>query len=278
MTYIMTLNTHSWMEEESNEKLIQLADRIIEMDYEVVALQEVNQLLDSKQATTDQFFQAVAKQRPIHVDNFAYVLTELLKERGRTYYWSWTASHIGYDRYAEGVAILSKQPIQASDCRVSVEDDFSDYHTRRLLIGKTNLFGQMVRIVSSHYSWWQSDQKAGFSYEWDRTIDYLKQESGPIILMGDLNNAADVSEEGYDYLHQTAPQLHDAYQLASEKQGRYTVEKSIDGWEGNHQQLRIDYIFLTADFTVDTYRVIFDGKTGPVVSDHYGVEVRLVHR
>ena len=140
MTYIMTLNTHSWMEEEANEKLIQLADRIIEMDYEVVALQEVNQLLDSKQATTDQFFQAVAKQRPIHVDNFAYVLTELLKERGRTYYWSWTASHIGYDRYAEGAAILSKHPIQASDCRVSVEDDFSDYHTRRLLIGKTKVF------------------------------------------------------------------------------------------------------------------------------------------
>lgn len=271
----MTLNTHSWMEEDAEKKLQQLADQIAEVDYDIIALQEVNQELDSEKTTTDSFFQPLADQADIHQDNFAYVLIEILKEKGLNYYWSWTASHIGYGRYAEGAAILSKAPIAADHFLVSLEDDFADYHTRQILIGKTQLLGQEVRVLSSHYSWWNDEKDSGFAYEWDKTLAYLEQDGSPIILMGDLNNAADVRGEGYDYLKTTAPQLLDAYEEAEERSGSYTVEKSIDGWKENQQPLRIDYIFITAPLKAASYKIIFDGVAGPIVSDHYGVEAEI---
>lgn len=274
MTKIMTLNTHSWMEENPEQKLADLVTQIVKADYELIALQEVNQLLASKSVVPDKYFQALTKQMAIHEDNFALVLVEKLKAAGLNYYWSWEASHIGYDRYAEGSAILSKHEIVAESFFVSAESDFSDYHTRKILLAHTQLMGEDVRVLSGHYSWWESDS-SGFAYEWDQTLAHLKQVDTPIILMGDLNNAADVSGEGYDYVQQTAPQLLDAYQQADVLQGRYTVEKSIDGWEGNQQKLRIDYIFVSDDFKVARYQVIFDNVSSPIVSDHYGIEVEL---
>lgn len=275
MAKIMTLNTHSWMEKEAAKKLQQLVDQIVTSDYEVIALQEVNQLLNSEPIEPDSYFQPLADQRDIHEDNFAYILVERLKAQGLNYYWSWTASHIGYDRYAEGAAILSKQPIQASSFLVSLEEDFADYHTRQILLAKTQLLGKEVRVLSGHYSWWNPEGISGFLYEWDTTLAFLNQEESPIILMGDLNNAADVRGEGYDYVQETAPHLLDTFMIAEEVVGRYTVEKSIDGWEGNQQQLRIDYIFVSEPFKVKRYQVIFDNMSSPMISDHYGVEAEL---
>lgn len=46
----MTLNTHSWLEPEPEKKLQELAEKILLEDYEVIALQEINQLLESEEA------------------------------------------------------------------------------------------------------------------------------------------------------------------------------------------------------------------------------------
>ncbi len=43
----MTLNTHSWLEEEPVTKLQDLADKILTERYDVIALQEVNQLIET---------------------------------------------------------------------------------------------------------------------------------------------------------------------------------------------------------------------------------------
>lgn len=275
MAKIMTLNTHSWMEEEPQKKLEQLIEQIVLADYDIIALQEVNQLLESEVVTPDSYFQPLTDQYPIHQDNFALILVKELSKKGLNYYWSWATSHIGYDRYAEGAAILSKNSIQATSFLASIENDFTDYHTRQILLGKTEFLGQEVRVLSGHYSWWTSERNSGFAYEWKQTLATLTQENSPIILMGDLNNAADVKGEGYDYVLETAPHLIDTYTVAEKTHGRYTVEKSIDGWQGNQQQLRIDYIFVTAPFKVARHQVIFDGISSPIVSDHYGIEAEI---
>lgn len=268
---LLTLNTHSWMEENPEQKLQQLAEKIGEEQYEIIALQEVNQLLESNAAPVDAFFHPVEEQWPIHEDNFAYRLVELLKENGHHYHWSWSESHLGYDRFAEGAAILSKTAISPESLLVSTANNFHDYHTRRILAGKTKIQNQEVLVLSCHYSWWE----AGFPYEWQQTMEYLNGKNLPLLLMGDFNNAADREGEGYDHLLESAPYLNDAYTVADKRNGIYTVEKSIDGWEGNADQLRIDYVFLTSHFQVATYQVTFDGINAPVVSDHYGVEVEL---
>lgn len=45
---MMTLNTHSWLEESPEEKMRQIVDKICQADYDVIALQEVNQLITSR--------------------------------------------------------------------------------------------------------------------------------------------------------------------------------------------------------------------------------------
>ena len=73
---VMTLNTHSWLETSPYEKLQRIADKIAQEDYDIVALQEVNQSLTSKNIANYELqnFCSVQDQTPIREDNFAYCL------------------------------------------------------------------------------------------------------------------------------------------------------------------------------------------------------------
>ena len=50
MAKFLTLNTHSWMEEEPEQKLADLVQQIVREDYDVICLQEVNQEINSSPA------------------------------------------------------------------------------------------------------------------------------------------------------------------------------------------------------------------------------------
>jgi len=60
--------------------------------------------------------------------------------------------------------------------------------------------------------------------------------------------------------------------VAQKTNGSYTVGPGIDGWEGNEEPLRIDYVFTSQEWAVNRLSVIFDGNNQPLVSDHYGLE------
>ena len=49
---------------------------------------------------------------PVREDNYALLLVQALNEMGATYEWTLTEAHIGWDRYDECVAILSRLPIR----------------------------------------------------------------------------------------------------------------------------------------------------------------------
>ena len=154
MAKFLTLNTHSWMEEEQESKLNQLAERILQEKYDVICLQEVNQLVESEQVVQAPFYYAVDGAIPIHQDHYALLLVEKLAEAGMDYYWSWVYNHIGFDIYNEGVAILSRKPLKARELLVSDVNDPSDYHTRKVLLAETELDGQPIMVASCHLSWW----------------------------------------------------------------------------------------------------------------------------
>lgn len=159
----MTLNTHSWLEPEPEKKLQELADKILLEDYEVIALQEINQLLESEEVEPAKLmkFCPVKNQVPIRKDNFAYRLVQLLKEHGKEYFWSWEMSHIGYDKYEEGNALLTKKTLESQVLTVSQFQKKEDYQTRKILIGKTKIDDQDIFVSSCHFSWW-TDKKSGF--------------------------------------------------------------------------------------------------------------------
>lgn len=266
---VLTLNTHSWLESKPLEKLQHLADHIMKEDYALIALQEVNQRIDSLPTISTHNFHPTEDQLPIHEDNFAHLLVLLLKEQDCHYYWSWTYNHIGYSTYHEGVALLSKQPIQPQAFVISEEKDPSDYRRRVLLIGQTKLGDKNITALSCHYSWWS--ETGGFAYEWKQTETALQDHISPLLIMGDFNNPASAKQTGHALVLNSSLHLQDSFLLADETTGEHTVEKAIDGWGENQEKLRIDYIFTSKTLSVSSYQIVFDGKTTPVISDHFGV-------
>ncbi|WP_165005724.1 MULTISPECIES: endonuclease/exonuclease/phosphatase family protein [unclassified Enterococcus] len=271
---LMTVNTHSWLEQEPLEKLEQLAKKIQIEQYDVIGLQEINQLIDSESVTEEELsgFCPVENQTPIHQDNFVYCLIKRLRELGEEYFWSWEMSHIGYDIYEEGNALLSRTPLESEALLVSESQEKENYRTRKLLVGKTFFQGKEIIAASCHFSWWE-DEKSGFAYEWAKSQKHLSRQDTPIFLLGDFNNPS--GESGYQLVEKSVLHIQDAFTKARKTIGEATIEKTIDGWENNNEKLRIDYIFVPENREVLQYQVIFDGKQEAIISDHFGVAVKL---
>ncbi|GAA0054084.1 UNVERIFIED_CONTAM: endonuclease/exonuclease/phosphatase family protein [Streptococcus canis] len=269
MTKLLTLNTHSWMEANTLKKLVDLAEHILAEKYDVICLQEINQLIESELAMELPSYQAIEGTPAIHKDHFALLLIHYLNKRGQHYHWSWAYNHIGYDIYHEGVAILAKQPIETSAILVSAMDDERDYHTRRSLVAKTKLAGKEVAIVNVHLSWFDK----GFLGEWEKLEKELLSLNCPLIIMGDFNNPTD--QEGYQVIMDSPLDLQDSHKVAKHVFGDHSIVADIDGWEDNQEAFKVDHVFTSKDFIIKTSNITFEGGDAPVVSDHYGLEVAL---
>lgn len=274
---LLTLNTHSWMEENPLEKLSAIHDQLLAEEYDVISLQEVNQSMNAKEAHVDTFYISTSEDIVIKEDNFAFLLQQELKQNGLEYYWSWVPNHIGYDKYDEGIAILTKSKIkQARGILLSRSDDYSDYRTRKALEVTIQANGENYYVYGLHFSWWQDEiESYPFLYQWEKLVkawEPYKEEN--VLLMGDFNNPAHIKKEGYTVISEHTS-IKDAYLDATNKNGEYTVVKKIDGWENNNDLLRIDYIFVSSHLSVQSYETIFDGRVTPIVSDHFGVGVEM---
>lgn len=269
---ILTLNTHSWLEEDQAEKLDRLVEKIVAEDFDLIALQEVNQRIGGDHAVLDDWycFNADNDAFPILADNFAQILAEKLQIADCDYYWTWAFSHIGYEVFEEGLALFSKTPLLSTCVRVSTCDDFTDARRRILLSATTEYQGQLHTFASAHHSWWEN---GAFQSEWQQAEAYLAQSPYPIILAGDFNQIA--GTKGHDLILASSLKLQDAYLAAEVTLGAATIEGPIAGWEKVEEALRIDYVFFSNAWVVQKYEVLFEGQREPLVSDHFGVAVEL---
>ena len=266
---LLTLNTHSWMEEDMEAKFSALVERIMVEDYEVICLQEVNQSLTSQPVSQPLYYHPVEGNPVVHEDNYALKLVKALAARGKRYNWSWAYNHVGYDRFHEGVAILAQASMEPLAILASSTTSPEDYHTRRALLVRTQLGNQAFSVVSLHLSWWEK----GFQDEWPRLAQVLASEEHPLIVMGDFNNPT--GNPGYQEVINSSLNLVDSHKVADEISGEYTIVADIDGWEGNDMALKVDHAFVDRTFQVKRSQVVFDGKSSPTVSDHFGLEVIL---
>ena len=89
---LLTLNTYSWMLEDSLSKLDQLAKAIYRENFDIIALQEVNQNISAPELPVEHLlnrgFIFKDKSPKIKKDNFALNLIEKLHSLGTNYYWS----------------------------------------------------------------------------------------------------------------------------------------------------------------------------------------------
>lgn len=258
---LLTLNCHSWQEEDQDEKITHLVESIKENAYDVIALQEVNQTVDEKMV-----------DGKIRSDNFALVLLNQLKERGENQYsLVWGFSHY-YMNFEEGLAILTKHPVLEEHSFYASKSIDPTIWKARKIVGVTIQYeGKPLSFYSCHMGWWK-DEEEPFKAQADNLLKNINRDR-VTFLMGDFNNDAFIKGEGYDYL--LGQGLLDTYHLAGNKDEGVTVKGEIGGWEGNFLKKRIDLILSTHPVSVIYSKVIFNGKNKSVVSDHYGVEIQV---
>lgn len=276
---LMTINTHSIIEENYQQKIKDFVDAVVRIQPDVICMQEVNQTNEAELADDTlkvNQFPVSGATIPLKKDNHAAMVAKLLRDAGITYYWAWSAAKLGYSKYDEGMAILTKSPIdEVHDFPISKVNDFNKWKTRHVLGVKTKASSDWY--YSIHMGWW-NDEEEPFKDQWDKleTELYLRKEAGRVWLLGDFNSPSVVKGQGHDYIFGKG--WRDTYDMAKIKDGGITVAGIIDGWrgliEGNPDQLkgmRIDYIWCNKEEKVLSSNVIFNGASEPIISDHFGV-------
>lgn len=266
---ILTCNTHSLMERDYETKLQQFVDVVAKERFDIIALQEVNQTLAEERANDRQMEGFVtADTDRVTIDNHVMRAVSMLREKGVPYYWTWTPIKLGFERYDEGIAILSlKKPEETTCFYISDSEDYYDWHSRKVIGVKID----GIWYYSVHMGWWQEETES-FCAQWQKFLANIPK-NGKIYLMGDFNNPAHAKEEGYDLV--THSDFYDTYHLAGQRDDGITVVKVIDGWHERNaaDKMRIDFIFKNEDTPVKSSKVFFNGDNGPVISDHFGVSI-----
>ncbi len=275
---LLTINTHSIVEENYQQKTRIFLDKVAELRPDIIAMQEVNQNSAAGEAGAAlQLGRYVNNKEPRRMksDNHAATVAAGLRQKGLEYSWTWLPIKLGYNIYDEGAAVFCRKPIADTDViLLTSEDDYNNWRTRYALgirpAGSTDWF------YTVHMGWWQ-DEKEPFGEQWLRLQQGIKAKAaeGRVFLMGDFNSPAQVRQEGYDLITESG--WHDTYLLADRKDGGNTVRGVIDGWRDkltNEQMLegmRIDHIWCNKEIAVKNSRICFDGENEPVVSDHFGL-------
>ena len=259
---LLTLNCHSWQETNQLEKIHYLAETIKAEEYDVIALQEVRQ-----------HRQSIVYSGNLKEDNFLTVLLQELEKLCVTNYEAvWDYAHIGYDVYEEGVCLLSKHPIvEKQSFFVSQTESTTNWKARKIVRCTVSYQDELIDFYSCHLGWW-GDEEEPFKMQMDKLYGML-HPARKSFLLGDFNNNALIRNEGYDYMKSLG--LYDTYELADKKDKGMTVKGKIAGWETNSQDLRLDLVMTTHPVQVISSKVVFNGDNKQVISDHYGVEVRL---
>lgn len=271
---LLTLNTHSLAEENYEQKLQDFAEAVSKERPDIIALQEVNQTASEDavpECDLNGYFPA-DKNTVIRRDNHVYRLVRILAEKGIYYSWTWLPLKLGYDKYDEGIAVMSMSPI--ADVKTPLVSGINDYYNwkTRKLLGVCTKDAPDEWFYSVHFGWW-NDPDEPFQNQWARTSQHMLCHS-KVWLMGDFNSPAEVRDEGYDMIVRDC--WHDSYMLAEHKDSGITVGHVIDGWRDKIHSgtgMRIDHIWCSEKADVKSSEVLFNRINYPVVSDHYGVMI-----
>lgn len=272
---LLTCNTHSIVESDYEKKLMYFADWLDKNDYDIVALQEVNQTQDRELANLAELNTYIPSNEDISIKSNNHLLRVIgiLQARGKNYYWTWTPIKLGYDKYDEGIGIISKyRPKEVKEFYITKSKSYSNWKVRKVIGIRVEIEGKDRWFFSVHTGWW-NDKDECFEEQLRKLNKELSFIEEDIYLMGDFNNPYQIENEGYDKILSSG--WIDTYNLAEEKDSGITVSGLIDGWKDYKelQEMRIDFIFKNNKNRVKKSRVVFNGKVGEIVSDHFGVEI-----
>lgn len=278
---ILTINTHSLIEQNYERKLDQFVTFLLQKRPDIVAMQEVNQSIAAAPAAKEFLhgFVPCKEDAVVRTDNHAMQVAKRLQAAGVSCSWTWLPMKIGYGKLDEGIAIFSLggKIAQTDYFGISRSKDYGNWK-KRDIVG-VRLEDSERWFYTVHMGWW-TDEEEPFQYHWDQfeLATAQKKEQTQVWLMGDFNSPAEVRGQGYDYILSNG--WNDTYQMAQEKDSGITVEGVIDGWRelldesvGVPEGMRIDHIWCSQKVPVIRSQVVLNGENGPVVSDHFGVMI-----
>jgi maltose 6'-phosphate phosphatase len=247
---ILTLNLHCL--EENNIELNQktIIDEILKRDVDIIFLQEVAQIRIENIYNT------------IHNDNYALKIQKGLKNEGVNYYLYFEPIKESFGKYDEGLAIISKYPLNEVNSKlISKTADYSNWKTRKILTGKMTFSDNLhITIGTSHFGW--SDGYEVFEDQFDLANDELI-DSSIALIAGDFN-ILNTSEE-YKYICNKG--WIDIF-----KETTYFAKPTFRGDSQNNNVERIDYVFINNSFKLIDNEILFIDTR---VSDHYGVYAEI---
>lgn len=263
----MTINLHSYIEEQSEKKLNDFVEAVCKIAPDVIAMQEVNQRTESKEISDS----LITNQFGIRMkaDNYGLRIARKLLRKGQKYHLFWVGIKNGYKVFDEGLCFLSKAPALSSEAfNISKTEDSSDWRKRMALGIKID----DVWFYNVHMGRWD-DEKEPFLKQWEIFEKRIKDKEN-IWILGDFNAPSDAVGEGYDLV--TSSGFYDSYILAAKKDTGFTVREKIDGWQDLNSQnfdKRIDYIFVNKKTDIKSSFTIFNGENENKISDHFGIIV-----
>lgn len=274
---ILTLNAHSLIEENHAEKRERFVEFVLQHQPDLIALQEVNQTADAPgiDPALLRGMVSLPSKIPFRSDNHAAWTAHRLMQAGLDVSWAWLPVKISYDRYDEGLALLSLRGrlCELHPILLSRSDDYANWRTRMALGARIE--GMPDRFYTTHMGWW-NDAEEPFLHQWESLHAGVDRMGGRVWLTGDFNSPAEVRGEGYDRIR--ADGWHDAWLSARETRGEKTVEGVIDGWRSGSESpggMRIDHIWCSRPVSPRSAKVVFDGVHEPQVSDHYGILLEI---
>ncbi len=271
----LTLNTHSWCEIHQIYKIRTLAQFIIDREVDVVALQEVNQLISTPVVENPLNYRGGASI-PVREDNYALLLMRALDALGARYEWTLTETHLGWDRYDECVAVLSRLPIrEVKPVDMSPAYTYFQVQRRAAQAVLIETASGPFWCATTHMSWWDFEGEPLFAQEFTRLSEALAEcsRTAPVLLGGDFNSAAHLPNEGYAFVTSTG--LIDTRHIAEYTEGENTVHREIAGWEGSSESKRIDFVFTDRPLKVASHAVVFRDNSPEAISDHSGLLIEI---
>jgi|GEM_PF-54724 len=258
---LLVLNLHCYQESQQDEKFSTIARAIDEQQIDVVCFQEAAENWNDGQGDWS--------------SNAANIINQRLKAPLHLFY-DW--SHLGFDRYREGVALLSRYPLIEPEGRyVSESQDPYNIHARKAVKASLKVpYMGLIQVFSVHLSWWEN----GFSAQFGRLHEWASQtrskEMKANLLGGDFNVAA--GSEGYRLVVQ-----HYGYEdqyLQANQQGLSAQRFRVDDahW-GDYlsNDYRIDFVFANRghDLKCTSATTLFTEHDYGRVSDHVGYLFRF---
>ncbi len=253
---VLILNLHCYQEDNQDHKFSQIAKAIDEQHIDIVCFQEVAELWNDGAGDWQ--------------SNSAKIINDRL-HRPYHLYTDW--AHRGFDKYREGVAILSKYPLSEQESRyVSDSHDIYHIHSRKVVMAQIRIpYIGIINVFSAHLSWWED----GFQQQFARLQDWANSKAdGNLIgtlLCGDFNITAGSS--GYQQV--VAGNEYEDQYLAANAHGLFEKIFRVNDPHWRHDladDYRIDYVFLnkTSQLQVISARVLFTEQDYGTVSDHCG--------